>query len=123
MLGELKYDDGVVLVWQGVLIKDSELPDAENLLKSFGAEKVNILGKILTLPDTEDGKEVSGTGGRTDWFFEVSGTTDAFWIKRLQNGFRLLSDVLWSANSYQDNPIYPEWIFDYLRDNDNWDKK
>ena len=111
-----------VIVWQGVVIKENEIPEALEFLKELGATKVNYLGKILTKPDIKNGKKVPETGGRNDQFFEIIEADFGFWINRLKAEFRLLSDIIWSANGYQDNPIYPNWIAEYVDDDDNWDK-
>jgi len=117
-----KTEGSNVIVWQGVIIAENEIPEALEFLKELGAKKVNYLGKILTKPDIENGHPVPGTGGRNDQFFEIIDAESSFWINRLKAEFRLLSDIIWSVNGYQDNPIYPNWITEYVDNDDNWDK-
>jgi len=118
-----KTPGSAVIVWQGVIIEETESSDALEFIKKLGANKVKYLGKIITKPDVENGQPVPGTGGRNDQFFEIIDAESEFWVNRLKAEFRLLSDIIWSVNGYQDNPIYPDWITEYVDDDDNWDNK
>ena len=118
-----KSDDSVVIVWPALILQTEEVPEALELLRKIGAKEINYLGMIITKPDIDgDGNLVPETGCRTDHFFEVLDAETSFWVNRLKLGIRLLSDVLWSVNDYDKNPIYPNWIQEYVSDKDNWDK-
>jgi hypothetical protein len=118
-----KGEKSVVIVWQALILKEEEVPEALEMLKDMGAKKINYLGMVITKPDIDgDGNPIPETGGRTDHFFEVLDAETSFWVNRLKLGIRLLSDAIWSVNGYNENPIYPEWIKEYVPDEDNWDK-
>jgi len=117
-----KSDKSVVIVWPALILQEEEIPKALKLLQEIGAKKINYLGMVITNPDIDDdGNDIPETGGRTDHFFEVLDAESGFWVNRLRLGLRLLSDVLWSVNDYDKNPIYPNWIKEYVPDEDNWD--
>jgi len=112
MLKTKVLKDGIVCVWQGTVLKETEEIDFIEFIKSLGAEEVKVLGTIITKGDQGDENET--TGGRQDLFFEVTYKDISFPIKRLKAGIRWLEDVLSDINGYKDNPIYPEYIKDYL---------
>lgn len=114
-----KPTDGTVLVWPGTILKENEEEEFKEFLLDMGVKKVEILGTLITQPDK--GKSVKESGGRNDLFFEVFNAKESFWPKRLKFGMRLLGDVLSNVNGYRDNPIYGLGIYNYLRDEDNFD--
>lgn len=113
-----KPTNGTVLVWPGIILKENEEEEFKEFLLDMGVKRVEILGTLITQPDK--GKS-DKSGGRSDLFFEVFDAKKSFWLKRLQFGMRLLGDVLSNVNGYRDNPIYGMDIYDYLRDEDNFD--
>jgi len=117
-----KSDKSVVIVWPALILREEEVPEALEMLQGIGAKEINYLGMVITKPDIdEEGNPIPETGGRTDHFFEVLDAETSFWVNRLKLGIRLLSDAIWSVNGYDGNPIYPDWIKEYVPDEDNWD--
>jgi hypothetical protein len=116
MLEPRRLDSGVVLVWQGCVLQKNEECEFIDLMKKIGALKVHILGQLKTKPDVGDPE----SGGRNDLFFEVEENSSGFWVQRLKFGIRLLADVISKTNGYYRNPIYPQFVLDYVRDDERF---
>ena len=100
-------DDGVLTLWTGTPVRRADLYGPRCLHfffeKAFGIQ-VKPVGCVKTLPDIEDGEEVAGTGGRTDFFFFVKAAdVPKFAIKRFEFGMRWWEDVYFNGNEH----IYP----------------
>lgn len=111
---KLKEGFTQVVVWEGCSLKDSEIPEFEDFVKSLGAAGVQFLEVVLTLPDLGHDGAVPGTGGRSDILFAITQEgMNKFAIARLQYGMRWLDDVYGNNNGH----IYPERIQEYR----SWD--
>jgi len=101
-------NQGVLTVWPGTPVKESDLAGPEGVMAFFkNAFDIEItpVGCVETLPDTDaDGVEIEGTGGRHDFFFYVK-TADVpkFAIKRFQFGMRWWEDIYFNEGE----GIYP----------------
>jgi hypothetical protein len=74
--------------------------------------RVQLLETILTKPDVG----VPDTGGRCDIFLAIHEDDVAkFAVPRLGMGIRWLEDVVSKVNGYPSNPIYPDYVLEYLK--------
>ena len=99
--------DGVLTLWPANPVREAALYGPKSLQlffeKAFDIQ-VTPVGCVTTLPDIEDGKEVEGTGGRTDFFFFVKASdVPKFAIKRFPFGMRWWEDVYFNEGEH----IYP----------------
>lgn len=101
-----------VCVWPGTIVGKDKIDDFEKFMLDNLNVRVQYLEEISTLPDKKDGKNVEGTGGRTDVFFAVHDEdVGKFSIPRLSYGIRWIEDVLSKIN-YK-NKIYPKRVSEY----------
>ena len=93
-------------LWPGTLVKRGELDDLMSFFEDEFGIKPTPVGCVKTLPDkTPHGNEVTGTGGRCDFFFYVADADlPKFAVERFKHGMRWWEDVYF--NNQQD--IYPE---------------
>lgn len=112
-----------VLVIEGVYLEgDHQIPEFEGIIKeSLGLEhSPQYLETITTWPDKDrEGKDVPGTGDRSDIFFAVheEDVTPSMSVKRLQLKMRWVEDVLSDANNPGGHIIYPPRVRHYM----TWD--
>ena len=101
-----------VCVWPGTVVGQDDIENfVEFIWDEFGV-RVQYLEEIKTNPDTDQGVEVEGTGGRNDVFFAVhDDDVGKFAVARLIVGIRWLEDVLSPINNNRD--LYPSRVSDY----------
>ena len=98
---KIEVDRGILTLWPGTLVRKSDLKGPEGIHAFF---KITPVGCVETLPDSIDGEEVSGTGGRVDFFFFVNITdVPKFALKRFEFGMRWWEDVYFNEGE----DIYP----------------
>ena len=95
---KFEKDDAVLTLWPGILVRESDI-DGPDGIHAFFQKIFDIqiapVGCVTTMPNSDaDGKEISGTGGRHDFFFFVN-TQDVPKLarKRLEFGMRWWEDV------------------------------
>lgn len=104
-----KEDFNQVVVWPSTIVGESEVTNFEKFLQDTFGVRGQYLEEIKTLPDIEDGVDVSDTGGRNDVLFTVhKHDINKFSVPRLQYGMRWIEDAL------DNNPeIYEKRIHEY----------
>jgi len=108
-----------ICVWPATVVGHDKIKDFENFFKEEFQIDIKYLEEVKTLPDLdEDNEPVKDTGGRNDVFFAINQKDiPKFAHKRLNFGIRWIEDVMSNINGYNENPIYPEYIKDYI----TWD--
>ena len=105
-----------VVVWPATIVGKQKIEEFEEYIKDEFDVEIEYLEEVTTLPDIGDTKEE--TGGRNDVFFCVKDTdVEKFAVPRLKMGMRWVEDALSDVNGYNQNPIYPERIKEYI----TWD--
>lgn len=101
---------GVLVVWPGTVVTKDDIDGPEGIVQwikdlSGGDVSVTVVGTVKTLPSRdESGDPMTGTGGRSDFFFCIKGPgVLKFAVRRLQHGMRWWEDVYF--NKQED--IYP----------------
>ena len=105
---KIEADNAVLTFWPGTSVRESDINGPQGIhaffQQAFGIQ-ITPVGCVETLQDlNDDGEEVFGTGGRSDFFFFVN-TADVskFARKRFSFGMRWWEDVYF--NDQED--IYP----------------
>jgi len=87
-------------VWPGTVLGDSDPKELEDFFLDEMDVRVKYHAEVETRPDIENGKAVSGTGGRNDLFFFIhSDDIGKFAVPRMAMGIRWWEDVI----VYNDN--------------------
>jgi len=104
-----------VCVWASTLVEKGKEKEFENFMKNEYKIRVRFIEVIETFPDRDKGKNVKGTGGRSDVFFYIhSDDIKKFAIPRLRMDppVRWVEDVLDNLKDHG-SPIYPERVTEY----------
>jgi len=100
---EVKFEDYIVFVWQGIVAEAREFMEGFFESESF---RVQYLEAIETNPTPGE----AGTGGRSDLFFALhADDIPRFAVWRLQYGMRWLEDVYANRQGY----LYPRRVRKY----------
>lgn len=93
-------ENHTLCVWPGTIVKAEQIQEFNDFFKEEGF-RVEYAESVTTLPDKEDGVEVSGTGGRTDVLFWINNEdVSKFAIWRFQFGIRWWEDVFFNNQQH-----------------------
>lgn len=112
VLVELPKDHQQVLVWQGTIMTQDQVPEFEQWMLEECGCRIKYLESVTTSPspDPDSFGHLLGTGGRIDVIFSVhNDDVGRIALVRLKTGMRWLDDVYLAGEGV----IYPKHVIGY----------